>query len=99
MRLALRRRTRCATTLGFEPRFLHSTGQLHKGGADNGVFLQITMAPARDIDIPNEGISFGVLQRAQAWGDYEALAARGRRILRIQAEGEGALGQILQAFG
>ena len=98
LRLALRRRTRCATTLGFGPRFLHSTGQLHKGGADNGIFVQLTMTPAADINIPTQGISFGVLERAQALGDYEALAARGRRILRIQLDNFESLGRVLEAL-
>jgi transaldolase/glucose-6-phosphate isomerase len=83
LRLKIRARTGCATTLGFGPRFLHSTGQLHKGGADTGLFLQITADPFEDLEIPEHGMTFGVLQRAQALGDYEALAARGRRILRV----------------
>jgi transaldolase/glucose-6-phosphate isomerase len=72
-----------ATTLGFGPRFLHSTGQLHKGGANNGLFLQITQDDAQDLDIPGEPFSFGVLARAQALGDLEALQARDRRVIRI----------------
>ena len=72
-----------ATTLGFGPRFLHSTGQLHKGGANNGLFLQITQDDAEDLDIPGEPFSFGVLARAQALGDLEALQARDRRVIRI----------------
>lgn len=72
-----------ATTLGFGPRFLHSTGQLHKGGENNGVFIQIVAEPEKDIDIPGEGLSFGVLERAQADGDMEALKARDRRVLRV----------------
>lgn len=72
-----------ATTLGFGPRFLHSTGQLHKGGANNGVFIQITAEPLEDMPIPEEGISFGTLERAQSIGDFEALEARGRRLIRI----------------
>lgn len=86
LRLKLRARTGCATTVGFGPRFLHSTGQLHKGGADNGLFLQITADSAADIDIPGQGMTFGTLERAQALGDYEALAARSRRILRIHLQ-------------
>lgn len=74
----------CATTLGFGPRFLHSTGQLHKGGPKSGVFVQITADSALDFDIPTEGITFGTLERAQAIGDFEALEARGRRVIRIQ---------------
>jgi len=88
LRLKIRGRTNCATTLGFGPRFLHSTGQLHKGGPDSGLFLQITADPVEDIVIPAQGksgvvVTFGLLERAQALGDYEALEARGRRILRL----------------
>jgi transaldolase/glucose-6-phosphate isomerase len=72
-----------ATTLGFGPRFLHSTGQLHKGGPDSGVFIQITADVAEDIEIPNEGMTFGVLEKAQYLGDFEALQARNRRLIRI----------------
>ncbi len=71
-----------ATTLGFGPRFLHSTGQLHKGGA-NGVFLQITQEDQSDLAIPGEAYTFGVLAQAQAQGDLEALESRGRRVLRL----------------
>ena len=83
LRQAVQTRTGCATTVGFGPRFLHSTGQLHKGGPDTGLFLQFTAEPVEDVEIPKEGITFGVLERAQALGDFEALAARGRRILRV----------------
>jgi transaldolase/glucose-6-phosphate isomerase len=72
-----------ATTLGFGPRFLHSTGQLHKGGANNGVFIQITQDDPSDLPIPGLDYSFGVLARAQALGDLEALLARDRRAIRI----------------
>jgi transaldolase/glucose-6-phosphate isomerase len=83
LRVAIRDKTKRAVTLGFGPRFLHSTGQLHKGGANNGLFLQITADPVEDIDIPTQGLSFGTLELAQALGDYEALTARGRRVLRV----------------
>jgi transaldolase/glucose-6-phosphate isomerase len=83
IRLIIRDKTGCATTLGFGPRFLHSTGQLHKGGPDSGIFLQITTKPEEDLEIPGAGISFGILERAQSLGDYDALLARGRRILRL----------------
>lgn len=76
-------KTKCATTLGFGPRFLHSTGQLHKGGANNGMFLMITSDYTQDIEIPGQGLSFGILERAQALGDLDALLARGRRVIRI----------------
>ncbi len=74
---------RVATTLGFGPRFLHSTGQLHKGGPNTGVFLQITSDDRADIDIPGRGFSFGVLKQAQALGDFRVLTERGRRALRL----------------
>ena len=73
-----------ATTLGFGPRFLHSTGQLHKGGANNGVYIQISADEDVNLDIPGENITFGILERAQVIGDFEALEARGRRVVRIQ---------------
>jgi transaldolase/glucose-6-phosphate isomerase len=72
-----------ATTLGFGPRFLHSTGQLHKGGPDKGVFIQITADVFDDIEIPTEGMTFGVLEKAQFLGDFEALQARKRRLIRV----------------
>ncbi|KPL84523.1 hypothetical protein SE15_05425 [Thermanaerothrix daxensis] len=87
---ALRKRllqtTGCATTLGFGPRFLHSTGQLHKGGPNRGLFLQITREPKVDLEIPGQGIRFDTLERAQALGDFEALKARGRRVLYLHFE-------------
>ena len=83
LRVAIRKKTKSAVTLGFGPRFLHSTGQLHKGGPNTGIFLQITADPVDDFEIPSQSMSFGTLQLAQALGDYEALVARGRRVLRI----------------
>lgn len=88
LRLTLRKNTGCATTVGFGPRFLHSTGQYHKGGPDIGHFLQITADPIEDIEIPTRGMTFGTLQRAQALGDYEALSTRGRRIMRMHFPGD-----------
>jgi transaldolase / glucose-6-phosphate isomerase len=70
-------------TLGFGPRFLHSTGQLHKGGKNNGIFLILTQDPSIDIPIPNEGMKFSTLERAQALGDKLALEQNGRRVLRM----------------
>jgi transaldolase/glucose-6-phosphate isomerase len=76
--------TGCATTLGFGPRFLHSTGQIHKGGPANCLFIQITMDySSHDLKIPDKQFSFGMLQAAQAQGDFEALQNRNRRIFRI----------------
>jgi transaldolase/glucose-6-phosphate isomerase len=83
LRVAIRDKTKRAVTVGFGPRFLHSTGQLHKGGANNGLFLQITAGPVEDIHIPTQRHSFGTLELAQALGDYEALKASGRRVLRV----------------
>jgi len=71
------------TTLGFGPRFLHSTGQLHKGGPDNGLFIQVTTDKEVDLDIPGFGLTFGTLQKAQSLGDLQALLERGRRVIRI----------------
>lgn len=72
-----------ATCLGFGPRFLHSTGQGYKGGANNGVFLQITADDAEDLDVPNQKYTFGIVKAAQARGDFEVLAERERRALRV----------------
>ncbi len=87
LRQLLRARTRAATTLGFGPRFLHSTGQLHKGGAGNGLFVQITSDHRFDVPIPGEPFSFGVLQAAQAAGDFESLSSRRLRALRLHLGG------------
>ena len=79
-------RTGAATTLGFGPRFLHSTGQLHKGGPDTGVFLQITAEPSKDLPIPGWDETFGTLIAAQALGDLTSLQRRGRRALRLHLD-------------
>ncbi len=83
LRIALKERSGCATTLGFGPRYLHSTGQLHKGGPDNGLFLLVTADATEDIEIPSQGLTFSTLEQAQALGDFEALKGRGRRILHV----------------
>ncbi len=82
----LRDRCRAAVTLGYGPRFLHSTGQLHKGGARNGLFLQLVDRPPPDLAIPEAGFTFGELIEGQAAGDYLALESRGQRILRVRLE-------------
>jgi glucose-6-phosphate isomerase len=87
IRAAVHRSTRAATTLGYGPRYLHSTGQLHKGGDEHGVFLQIT-ADEGDEPIPGETHGFRVLHAAQAAGDYDVLTARGRRVLRVHISGD-----------
>jgi glucose-6-phosphate isomerase len=86
-----------ATTLGFGPRFLHSTGQLHKGGPPHGVFLQLTYEPVEDLPIPGKPYSFRTLFRAQALADLQALHARGRRIVRLDL-GEQNLEQTLASL-
>jgi len=96
IRLKLRDRLKLATTLGYGPRFLHSTGQFHKGGPNTGLFLQLTADDAEDADVPGESYSFGVLKRAQALGDLEALRRHGRRVIRIHLGGDVAGGlQVL----
>lgn len=90
IRLYLRDRLKVATTLGYGPRFLHSTGQLYKGGPNNGLFIQITGEDALDLLIPGEAYSFVTLKNAQALGDIQSLEARGRRVVRIHLAG-GAL--------
>ncbi|MEE2664029.1 MAG: transaldolase [Myxococcota bacterium] len=83
MRQTLARKLGVPTTLGYGPRFLHSTGQLHKGGPNTGVFLQLTSDDASPLAIPGQGYSFGVLKQAQSLGDFAVLCERGRRALRI----------------
>jgi transaldolase/glucose-6-phosphate isomerase len=83
MRAEIRDALGVATTAGFGPRFLHSTGQLHKGGPDTGVFLQLTADPSKDLPIPGWEESFGTLVAAQALGDLASLQRRGRRALRV----------------
>jgi transaldolase/glucose-6-phosphate isomerase len=83
MRLKIRDRTRAATCLGFGPRFLHSTGQAYKGGPNSGVFLQITCEDGADLAVPGQAYTFGVVKAAQARGDFDVLAERGRRLLRV----------------
>jgi len=79
----IRDRSKLATTLGYGPRFLHSTGQLHKGGPNIGRFLQIVDDTAADLPVPETDYTFGALIRAQALGDYQALLQRNRRVLRV----------------
>jgi transaldolase/glucose-6-phosphate isomerase len=83
IRHAVRDKKRIATVLGFGPRFLHSTGQAYKGGANSGVFLQITCDDARDLPVPGQKYTFGIVKAAQARGDFAVLAERGRRALRV----------------
>ncbi|HEU4509777.1 MAG TPA: hypothetical protein VFR78_16190 [Pyrinomonadaceae bacterium] len=83
LRTHLRDATGCAVTIGYGPRFLHSTGQLHKGGPNTGVFFQIIANDDGDLAIPGEPYTFSILKQAQAFGDFRALAKRGRRVIGI----------------
>ena len=92
LRLALRDRMGLATTMGFGPRFLHSTGQLHKGGSNTGLFLQLVDEPADEVPVPETDYTFKAMIRAQALGDYQALLQRGRRVLRVNLGSDTAAG-------
>jgi len=83
-RMQLRDKLKVATTIGYGPRYLHSTGQLHKGGADNGLYIIITADDAEDIEIPGEQFSFGILHQAQSLGDFRSLKDKERRVIYIQ---------------
>lgn len=83
MRHLVRDVKRVATCMGFGPRFLHSTGQAYKGGPNNGLFLQLTCEDAADLPVPGQRYTFGIVKTAQARGDFQVLAERGRRLLRV----------------
>jgi transaldolase/glucose-6-phosphate isomerase len=83
IRTHIRNRLKVATTVGYGPRFLHSTGQFHKGGPDTGVFIQITVEDPIDLPIPGEKYTFSVLKQAQALGDFQSLSNRHRRAIRF----------------
>jgi transaldolase / glucose-6-phosphate isomerase len=83
IRISVRDATQAATTMGYGPRFLHSTGQLHKGGPDSGVFIQITAPDKVDFPIPGEPYTFSILKDAQALGDFQSLQSHGRRAIRV----------------
>ena len=88
LRVAIRDTRRLATTLGFGPRFLHSTGQLHKGGPNTGVYIQITADDGTDVPIPGQPFTFSILKRAQAAGDLQSLRSHGRRVVRVHIAGD-----------
>jgi transaldolase / glucose-6-phosphate isomerase len=100
MRHAVRDRKHVATCLGFGPRFLHSTGQAYKGGPNTGVFLQITCDDAVDLPVPGQKYTFGTVKAAQARGDFQVLADRNRRALRVHlpANVDAGLKQLGQAL-
>ncbi len=91
--MSLRDRLRVATTLGYGPRFLHSTGQYHKGGPNSGVFIQLTAEDLKDVPIPGRSYTFSVLKKAQALGDLEALRKHNRPAVRVDL-GKDVLGGI-----
>jgi transaldolase/glucose-6-phosphate isomerase len=95
IRVHLRDQMHLATTAGYGPRFLHSTGQLHKGGPNTGLFLQLIDEPRDDLPAPDAEYTFGTLIRAQALGDYRALRQRDRRVLRVML-GRDVLGALAQ---
>jgi glucose-6-phosphate isomerase len=99
LRAEVARSTGLQTTFGFGPRFLHSTGQYHKGGHPNGGFIQITGAVTEDLEIPDRPYTFGVLQAAQAAGDAAVIAGKGRPVLHLHLTDRAAgLGQLMEAI-
>jgi hypothetical protein len=96
LRVRLRDRLKLATTAGYGPRFLHSTGQLHKGGVAGGLFMQFTSDGSEQVPIPDKAgsddssVDFGTLKTAQALGDKQALEEAGRRVIRFHLEGDPA---------
>jgi hypothetical protein len=106
LRTALRDRYRLATTVGYGPRFLHSTGQLHKGDAGNGMFVQLTFDDSNSVPVPSDPgdpesmISFGILKAAQALGDVQALRDQGRKVLRLDLGANAAkkIASLAKAF-
>ena len=100
IRKALRARTRAASTFGLGPRYLHSTGQYHKGGPNTCVAFVLTADDESATTIPEAGYSFSVLKRAQALGDVQALEAHGRRVLRLHFKSANtAAAELQQLFG
>src|SRR5215207_270823 len=95
LRVALRERTKCTTTFGYGPRYLHSTGQYHKGGPANGLFIQLYQRAGEDIEIPEAGYSFEHLKNAQALGDMQTLRAHGLGVARIEIDGPEAVRRLV----
>ncbi len=93
-------RTGRPTTFGWGPRFLHSTGQYHKGGPPTGVYLQVTAEPLEDLEVPGRQFTFGTFIKAQAIGDANVLADHGRPVLRLHLTDQKAgLDAVLEALG
>jgi hypothetical protein len=95
IRLGVRRKTRAATTFGVGPRYLHSTGQYHKGGPNTAIVFLVTSDDETDTEIPESGYSFAVLKRAQALGDYQTLEAHERRVVRLHIK-RGDAAEVLE---
>jgi len=100
LRRIIRDRTKAATCVGFGPRFQHSTGQAYKGGPNSGVFLQITCDDREDLPVPGQSYTFGVVKEAQARGDFQVLAERGRRALRthVTSDLDAGLDTLIRAI-
>lgn len=100
LRKAIGARTGLATTLGWGPRFLHSTGQLHKGGPETGAFVQLVDRPTAPLEVPESGHEFGAIIAAQAAGDYQALVEAGKRVIRIDlgSQPDAALDGLVRAL-
>jgi len=98
MRIAIRAKTGNAVTAGFGPRFQHSTGQFHKGGPKNALFLVLTAEPDKDFEIPTEGMTFGTLIRAQALGDFDALIEAKRKAIRIHLPSVATVAELVEAL-
>ncbi len=92
IRTAVRDRTKIATTSGYGPRFLHSTGQLHKGGPKTGLFLQIVQDDTKDVPIPGQPYTFSILKQAQSLGDLQSLSSRRLPVLRVTLGKDAAAG-------
>jgi glucose-6-phosphate isomerase/transaldolase/glucose-6-phosphate isomerase len=94
LRVAIRAATRATTTFGYGPRFLHSTGQFHKGGPKRGRFLQLLHDDSTDVEIPGSPYGFGTLEEAQAIGDLQTLRQLGRPAERVRLRGEDLVGAL-----
>ena len=90
LRVKIRDRTKATTTFGYGPRYLHSTGQYHKGGPPNGVLLQLYHRAREDVEIPEAGYSFEHLKNAQALGDMQTLREHGLTVVRVELDGDPA---------
>ena len=95
LRAKLRDRTKCTTTFGYGPRYLHSTGQYHKGGPANGLFIQLYQPAGEDVEIPEAGHSFEHLKNAQALGDMQTLREHGLEVVRIEIDGPDAVRRLI----